>query len=180
MADRTSDGSERADGCMYMKSQNYKCYFEDGNKVCENVVEEMRKCPGKRVERKDRSGRWVEGSEDSLPIPSFGFDLDKIRTKMFDLDGFLSGKDLFGGENEKSSSAPDFFKNPQRMMPGPKPRDPEGDKRSGFSFFGSSEVNPGYLFDNMRKQAKELKGKTSAGSSNHQSTVRRGKVIDEI
>mmetsp|Transcript_4252 Transcript_4252/g.7664 ORF Transcript_4252/g.7664 Transcript_4252/m.7664 type:complete len:179 (-) Transcript_4252:83-619(-) len=178
MADQ--NGRERPDGCMYMKSQNYQCYYDDGKKVCDNVTEEMRKCPGKRVEKKDRSGRWVEGNEESLPIPSFGFDLDEIRTKMFDLDGFLSGKDIFGGEKEKFPSNSDIFKNPQRMMPGPKPRDPEGENRSGFRFFGSSEVNPGFLFDNMRKQAKELKEQNGSSSRGTAGALKRGRVIEEI
>mmetsp|Transcript_34202 Transcript_34202/g.47613 ORF Transcript_34202/g.47613 Transcript_34202/m.47613 type:complete len:198 (+) Transcript_34202:53-646(+) len=75
-------GSGRGDNCSYQQMESQRCEMVDGEMQCTKTRTELRKCPGRRMERKE-GGRWVETDENEFGIGRLGGALD------FNFDSFF-------------------------------------------------------------------------------------------
>mmetsp|Transcript_11225 Transcript_11225/g.18344 ORF Transcript_11225/g.18344 Transcript_11225/m.18344 type:complete len:219 (-) Transcript_11225:110-766(-) len=68
-------GSGRGDNCSYQQMESQRCEMVDGKMQCTKTRTELRKCPGRRTEKKE-GGRWVETDESEFGIGGLGGALD--------------------------------------------------------------------------------------------------------
>mmetsp|Transcript_10927 Transcript_10927/g.15181 ORF Transcript_10927/g.15181 Transcript_10927/m.15181 type:complete len:186 (-) Transcript_10927:125-682(-) len=59
------------DNCSYQNMDSMHCEIVDGKMKCSQQKTELRKCPGRKLEKKVE-GKWVETDEDELSFGSIG------------------------------------------------------------------------------------------------------------